>query len=126
MGHIIKIESNQFVCCAFQDLCGFQPRLVAVSKTKPTALVVEVYKNGQRHFGENYVSCLFMVTFCWFVIFSLVISDNKTYPVCVICIIIEIVLFLYIYALFLQENPISFDRSCSWGAGQISGGGFFL
>ncbi|KAI0213307.1 Pyridoxal phosphate homeostasis protein [Lamellibrachia satsuma] len=38
------------------ELCGFQPRLVAVSKTKPAALVVEVYKNGQRHFGENYVN----------------------------------------------------------------------
>jgi len=32
------------------------PRLVAVSKTKPAALVAEVYSLGQRHFGENYVS----------------------------------------------------------------------
>jgi len=32
------------------------PRLVAVSKTKPAALIAEVYRLGQRHFGENYVS----------------------------------------------------------------------
>lgn len=31
------------------------PRLVAVSKTKPVELIVEAYKEGQRHFGENYV-----------------------------------------------------------------------
>ena len=31
------------------------PRLVAVSKTKPPELVLEAYRNGQRHFGENYV-----------------------------------------------------------------------
>ena len=31
------------------------PRLVAVSKTKPAELVLEAYRNGQRHFGENYV-----------------------------------------------------------------------
>lgn len=28
-------------------------RLVAVSKTKPTALIVEAYNAGERHFGEN-------------------------------------------------------------------------
>lgn len=31
------------------------PRLVAVSKTKPKELIIAAYKNGQRHFGENYV-----------------------------------------------------------------------
>ncbi|XP_060712545.1 pyridoxal phosphate homeostasis protein [Hemiscyllium ocellatum] len=31
------------------------PRLVAVGKTKPAALMVEAYRHGQRHFGENYV-----------------------------------------------------------------------
>ena len=30
-------------------------RLVAVSKTKPTALLMDAYHAGQRHFGENYV-----------------------------------------------------------------------
>ena len=43
------------VLCRLQELCQ-TPRLVAVSKTKPAALVAEVYKLGQRHFGENYVS----------------------------------------------------------------------
>lgn len=32
-----------------------QPRLVAVSKTKPLAAVEDVYSAGHRHFGENYV-----------------------------------------------------------------------
>lgn len=32
-----------------------KPRLVAVSKTKPTDLIIETYNEGQRHFGENYV-----------------------------------------------------------------------
>jgi len=31
------------------------PRLVAVSKTKPKEMVMEAYRAGQRHFGENYV-----------------------------------------------------------------------
>ena len=35
-------------------LC-LQPRLVAVSKTKPKELVQEAYDAGQRDFGENYV-----------------------------------------------------------------------
>jgi len=32
------------------------PRLVAVSKTKPTEALQEAYDAGQRHFGENYVN----------------------------------------------------------------------
>jgi len=32
-----------------------QPRLVAVSKTKPVSVVKRAYDAGQRHFGENYV-----------------------------------------------------------------------
>ena len=32
-----------------------QPRLVAVSKTKPVEAVQEAYDAGHRHFGENYV-----------------------------------------------------------------------
>jgi len=38
-----------------QDVLGQQPRLVAVSKTKPVELIKEAYVAGQRHFGENYV-----------------------------------------------------------------------
>ena len=32
-----------------------QPRLVAVSKTKPVELLLEAYEAGQRDFGESYV-----------------------------------------------------------------------
>lgn len=32
-----------------------QPRLVAVSKTKPVEALKEAYDAGQRVFGENYV-----------------------------------------------------------------------
>lgn len=37
------------------ELCKVQPRLVAVSKTKPKDAVLAAYNCGQRHFGENYV-----------------------------------------------------------------------
>lgn len=30
-------------------------QLLAVSKTKPAAIIAEAYQAGQRHFGENYV-----------------------------------------------------------------------
>ena len=32
-----------------------EPRLVAVTKTKPARMVLWAYESGQRHFGENYV-----------------------------------------------------------------------
>ena len=32
-----------------------EPRLVAVSKTKPVEMILCAYENGQRHFGENYI-----------------------------------------------------------------------
>ncbi|XP_045677377.1 pyridoxal phosphate homeostasis protein [Phyllostomus hastatus] len=38
-----------------RNLPDIQPRLVAVSKTKPADMVVEAYSHGQRTFGENYV-----------------------------------------------------------------------
>uniref|UniRef100_A0A8C0GCF9 Pyridoxal phosphate homeostasis protein n=1 Tax=Chelonoidis abingdonii TaxID=106734 RepID=A0A8C0GCF9_CHEAB len=41
-----------------QSLPAVQPRLVAVSKTKPVDMVIEAYNQGQRSFGENYVSIL--------------------------------------------------------------------
>ncbi|KAJ8982838.1 hypothetical protein NQ317_014227 [Molorchus minor] len=37
------------------ELQAIQPRLIAVSKLKPTNLIIEAYEEGQRHFGENYV-----------------------------------------------------------------------
>jgi PLP dependent protein len=30
-------------------------RLVAVSKTKPSSQILEIYKMGHLHFGENYI-----------------------------------------------------------------------
>ncbi|XP_033375322.1 pyridoxal phosphate homeostasis protein isoform X2 [Parus major] len=38
-----------------QGLPAVQPRLVAVSKTKPAEMVLEAYRHGQRSFGENYI-----------------------------------------------------------------------
>lgn len=35
-----------------------QPRLVAVSKTKPVEMLKEAYDAGHRIFGENYVQVL--------------------------------------------------------------------
>jgi len=37
------------------ELQEVQPRLVAVSKTKPKELIIKAYEHGQRNFGENYV-----------------------------------------------------------------------
>ena len=39
----------------FKTLPDVTPRLVAVSKTKPATDIIAAYKQGQRHFGENYV-----------------------------------------------------------------------
>ncbi|XP_064333536.1 pyridoxal phosphate homeostasis protein isoform X2 [Camelus dromedarius] len=38
-----------------RELPAIQPRVVAVSKTKPADMVIEAYNHGQRTFGENYV-----------------------------------------------------------------------
>lgn len=46
-----------------QGLPAIQPRLVAVSKTKPAEMVIEAYGHGQRTFGENYVRFLLQRTF---------------------------------------------------------------
>ncbi|XP_023227802.1 pyridoxal phosphate homeostasis protein-like isoform X1 [Centruroides sculpturatus] len=39
-----------------KEFANSLPRLVAVSKTKPKEMIINAYNNGQRHFGENYVS----------------------------------------------------------------------
>ena len=44
-----------FKCFEMQFHDCMQPRLVAVSKTKPKELLQEAYDAGQRDFGENYV-----------------------------------------------------------------------
>lgn len=43
------------VCAASKERSGPPARLVAVSKTKPSELLIAAYKEGQRHFGENYI-----------------------------------------------------------------------
>lgn len=40
----------------FQSLPQVEPRLVCVTKTKSTTLIIEAYESGQKHFGENYVN----------------------------------------------------------------------
>lgn len=52
-----------------QDLFGSNnnsttPRLVAVSKLKPPASIIEAYDCGQRHFGENYIQELYDKSNC--------------------------------------------------------------
>ncbi len=38
-----------------EKLAPYKARLVAVSKTKPNEAILELYEQGQRIFGENYV-----------------------------------------------------------------------
>ena len=47
------------LCRTSQYPITHRPRVVAVSKTKPIALIIDAYRAGQRHFGENYVQELF-------------------------------------------------------------------
>lgn len=68
-----------------------QVQLLAVSKTKPVALIKEAYQSGLRHFGENYVQESvekikqikddndFDEPVCWYFIGPL--QSNKTRPV---------------------------------------------
>ncbi|KAK3606090.1 hypothetical protein CHS0354_006446 [Potamilus streckersoni] len=42
-----------------KSLPQIEPRLVAVTKTKPVSMVLEAYNLGQRYFGENYVNELY-------------------------------------------------------------------
>ncbi|XP_015269483.1 PREDICTED: proline synthase co-transcribed bacterial homolog protein [Gekko japonicus] len=51
----VKERVQQAAARRPQSLPAMQPRLVAVSKTKPAEMVIEAYKHGQRSFGENYV-----------------------------------------------------------------------
>lgn len=48
------------VCQRINAVClknklDIKPRLVAVSKTKPKDMIITLYNEGQRHFGENYI-----------------------------------------------------------------------
>lgn len=51
----VKERVQQAVARRPRDLPAIEPRLVAVSKTKPADVVIEAYSHGQRTFGENYV-----------------------------------------------------------------------
>ncbi|XP_048369368.1 pyridoxal phosphate homeostasis protein [Sphaerodactylus townsendi] len=51
----VKEQVQQAAARRPQSLPALQPRLVAVSKTKPAEMVIEAYNHGQRSFGENYV-----------------------------------------------------------------------
>ncbi|ELU14925.1 hypothetical protein CAPTEDRAFT_138840 [Capitella teleta] len=51
------LERMAVACSARpKELQHIQPRLVAVTKTKPVSMVKDAYACGQRHFGENYVN----------------------------------------------------------------------
>lgn len=53
-----RLDSVRAQIAAVARRCGREPseiRLVAVSKTKPVALIREAYEAGQRDFGENYI-----------------------------------------------------------------------
>lgn len=63
MSEIDVVKGLKVVCDRIQkaaqkrpeEFQKIQPRLVAVSKTKPKELIIAAYNSGQRHFGENYV-----------------------------------------------------------------------
>ena len=50
------LVQSLLLCLFLQSLPQVNPRLVAVSKTKPVTDILTAYQHGQRHFGENYVS----------------------------------------------------------------------
>lgn len=58
MGAILRSVGDK-IKLAYQkrppELGTREPRLVAVSKTKPKEAIVAAYQHGQTHFGENYV-----------------------------------------------------------------------
>ncbi|MPC44357.1 Proline synthase co-transcribed bacterial [Portunus trituberculatus] len=52
--HVMDRQALRNAVLELAALCPV-PRLVAVSKTKPKEMILEAYRAGQRHFGENYV-----------------------------------------------------------------------
>lgn len=50
---------------------NIEPRLVAVSKTKPIEHIIGIYQQGQKYFGENYVQELLTKSFDAEVYYSL-------------------------------------------------------
>ena len=95
MTNILKkiIKIKQKIAYAAQQVQRSENniQLLAVSKTKPIALIQQAYQAGQRHFGENYVQesvakiqqikvdKLFSEPVFWYFIGPL--QSNKTRPV---------------------------------------------
>jgi len=50
-----KIVNNKILAELIAECAAAKVTLIAVSKTKPTAAIEELYAQGQRAFGENYV-----------------------------------------------------------------------
>jgi len=50
-----SVSNGLWLKYTISDFILLQPRVVAVSKTKPIEAIREAYEAGQRHFGENYV-----------------------------------------------------------------------
>lgn len=49
------VEQNICTACEHAGRSRSEITLIAVSKTKPVAMLQEIYNTGQRHFGENKV-----------------------------------------------------------------------
>jgi hypothetical protein len=52
---------KKIIILPFQS--NIEPRLVAVSKTKPIEHIIGIYQQGQKYFGENYVQELLTKSF---------------------------------------------------------------
>merc|ERR1712194_62646 len=55
VGEALRAVRSKVAAAVSQANLGFEPRLVAVSKTKPIEALLEAFEAGQRYFGENYV-----------------------------------------------------------------------
>ena len=53
--NLIEVEQNIIKACEKSGRCRDEITLIAVSKTKPVALLEEAYEAGMRNFGENKV-----------------------------------------------------------------------
>ncbi|NMP31085.1 YggS family pyridoxal phosphate-dependent enzyme [Thalassotalea sp. M1531] len=53
--NLSQIHQQISQACKQTNRSPEQVKLLAVSKTKPSELVMQAYQAGQRHFGENYV-----------------------------------------------------------------------
>jgi PLP dependent protein len=54
VANAIQVRSIIASTCESLDISSSSVELVAVSKTKPKEMIMELYNAGHRHFGENY------------------------------------------------------------------------